>query len=168
MYYYNYRAYYRRKGDDIMEFNETMKINLEFDKAQEVRDIVARVYEALKIKDALPEGNENAVSFDMYDIQIAIPKFSLSKDYSNVYVLSNDNVTLVPLSDITDLNDIANSFANNSWSAYIFADSSILPIVSLASKNVIEKLGADISPDALTQFKHQDRIHELLRAIHKA
>ncbi len=124
--------------------------------------------EALKIRDSLPKCNENAVSFDMYDIQIAIPKYSLSKDYSNVYVLSNDNVTLVPLSDITDLNDIANSFANNSWSAYIFADSSILPIVSIAAKNVIERLGADISLDALTQFKHQDRIHELLRAIHEA
>ena len=33
-----------------MEFNETMKINIEFDKAQEVRDIVSKVYEALKIK----------------------------------------------------------------------------------------------------------------------
>lgn len=33
-----------------MEFNETMKINLEFDKSQEVRDIVSRVYEALKVK----------------------------------------------------------------------------------------------------------------------
>ena len=33
-----------------MEFNETMKINLEFDKAQDVRDIVMKVYEALKIK----------------------------------------------------------------------------------------------------------------------
>ena len=33
-----------------MEFNETMKINLGFDKSREVRDIVAQVYEALKIK----------------------------------------------------------------------------------------------------------------------
>ncbi len=33
-----------------MEFNETMKIKLEFDKSLEVREIVARVYEALKIK----------------------------------------------------------------------------------------------------------------------
>ena len=33
-----------------MELNGTMKINLEFDKSQEVRDIVAKVYEALKIK----------------------------------------------------------------------------------------------------------------------
>ena len=35
---------------NIMEFNETMKINLEFDKEKEVREIVAKVYEALKIK----------------------------------------------------------------------------------------------------------------------
>lgn len=33
-----------------MEFNETMKINLEFDKSKEVKEIVSQVYEALKIK----------------------------------------------------------------------------------------------------------------------
>lgn len=33
-----------------MEFNETMKINLEFDKAKEVKEVVTKVYEALKIK----------------------------------------------------------------------------------------------------------------------
>ena len=36
-----------------MEFNETMKINLEFDKEQEVKEIVSKVYEALKIKEKL-------------------------------------------------------------------------------------------------------------------
>lgn len=33
-----------------MEFNETMKIVLELDQSKEVRDIITRVYEALKIK----------------------------------------------------------------------------------------------------------------------
>ncbi len=33
-----------------MDFGETMKINLEFDKAKEVKDIVAQVYEALNVK----------------------------------------------------------------------------------------------------------------------
>lgn len=33
-----------------MEFNETMKINLEFDKSKEVKDIVTRVYQALELK----------------------------------------------------------------------------------------------------------------------
>lgn len=33
-----------------MEFNETMKISIEFDKEQEVKEIVQNVYEALKIK----------------------------------------------------------------------------------------------------------------------
>lgn len=33
-----------------MEFSETMKINLEFDKSKEVREIVSTVYEALRIK----------------------------------------------------------------------------------------------------------------------
>ncbi|MDD6762542.1 MAG: IreB family regulatory phosphoprotein [Candidatus Ornithomonoglobus sp.] len=33
-----------------MEFNETMKINLEFDKSKEVKEIVSQVYDALKIK----------------------------------------------------------------------------------------------------------------------
>ena len=33
-----------------MAFNETMKINLEFDKSKEVKEIVSKVYEALKLK----------------------------------------------------------------------------------------------------------------------
>lgn len=33
-----------------MDFGETMKINLEFDKAKEVKDIVAQVYDALNVK----------------------------------------------------------------------------------------------------------------------
>ena len=33
-----------------MDFNETMRIKLEFDKSKEVKDIVEKVYEALKIK----------------------------------------------------------------------------------------------------------------------
>lgn len=33
-----------------MDINETMKIKLEFDKAKEVKEIVSKVYEALKIK----------------------------------------------------------------------------------------------------------------------
>ncbi len=38
------------RGGIIVEFNETMKINLGFDKPKEVRDVVSQVYEALKIK----------------------------------------------------------------------------------------------------------------------
>lgn len=33
-----------------MEFNETMKINLELDRSNEVRDIIKDVYEALTVK----------------------------------------------------------------------------------------------------------------------
>lgn len=33
-----------------MDLNETMKINIEFDKAKEVKEIVSSVYEALEIK----------------------------------------------------------------------------------------------------------------------
>lgn len=33
-----------------MEFNETMKINIEFDKEQEVKEVISSVYEALKLK----------------------------------------------------------------------------------------------------------------------
>lgn len=33
-----------------MDINDTMKINIEFDKSREVKDIVESVYEALKIK----------------------------------------------------------------------------------------------------------------------
>ncbi len=33
-----------------MEFNETMKINLDYDREKEVREILSQVYNALKIK----------------------------------------------------------------------------------------------------------------------
>lgn len=33
-----------------MEFNETMRIDIGFDKSKEVKEIVSKVYEALKIK----------------------------------------------------------------------------------------------------------------------
>lgn len=33
-----------------MKFSETMKINLEFDKSQEVKEIVSQVYDALKLR----------------------------------------------------------------------------------------------------------------------
>lgn len=33
-----------------MEFNETMKINFEHDKSQEVKDIMAEVYDSLTVK----------------------------------------------------------------------------------------------------------------------
>lgn len=33
-----------------MEFNETMRIDIGFDKSKEVKDIVSKVYDALKIK----------------------------------------------------------------------------------------------------------------------
>lgn len=33
-----------------MEFNETMQIKLELDQSKEVRDVITRVYEALKVK----------------------------------------------------------------------------------------------------------------------
>lgn len=33
-----------------MEFNETMKINLDIDRSKEVREVVSHVYEALKLK----------------------------------------------------------------------------------------------------------------------
>lgn len=33
-----------------MAINETMKINIEFDKSREVRDTVSAVYDALKVK----------------------------------------------------------------------------------------------------------------------
>ena len=34
----------------VMEFSETMKIKLEFEKSKEVKEIVSQVYEALKVK----------------------------------------------------------------------------------------------------------------------
>ena len=53
---------------NIMEFNETMKINLEFDKEKEVREIVAKVYEALKIKGYDPQPNSRIYPFRRPDL----------------------------------------------------------------------------------------------------
>ena len=55
---------------NIMEFNETMKINLEFDKEKEVREIVAKVYEALKIKGYDPISQLLLYFISCYEIYI--------------------------------------------------------------------------------------------------
>jgi uncharacterized protein (UPF0297 family) len=40
----------KRRREIVMEFNETMRIKLDFDKSKEVKEIVSQVYEALKLK----------------------------------------------------------------------------------------------------------------------
>lgn len=96
-------------------------------------------------------------NFDMYDIHIAVPKYSLAKDYSAVYVLSGDN-NFVPISEVMNLNGLADTYADFSWNAYVFADSSILAPVSLAAIHVLEKSGAKFHKSALSHLKHYDSI----------
>lgn len=117
--------------------------------------------EAVYINGVLEKNEGGMHKFDMHDIHIAVPKYSLAKDYSSTYILSNDN-RFVPISEVVDLNDLANAFANHSWNAYIFADNAILPIVSIAAKRVFEKHGAFFSESAIAQLKHGREVSRLL------
>ena len=120
-------------------------------------DLRREIYEeALRLNKELKTG----LRFDMYDIHVAVPKFSLAKDYSSVYVISNDN-RLVPISEVVNLNALANTYANYSWNSYIFAETDILPVVSLAAKNVLEKHGAEFYDNAFSHLKHANEIHKL-------
>ena len=106
----------------------------------------------------------NFYTFDMYDIRIAIPKYSLAKDYRNVFILSNDD-KLVPLSDCVNLNEMADAYANQSWNAYVFAEIDILPLITVASMQVFEECGAVFDESVLSHLKHSVSVKELISKI---
>lgn len=80
------------------------------------------------------------INIDNYDIHISIPKTSIAKNLSNAFVAANDG-HLVKLSEVVRLSDWADAFAYHKWNAYIFSRADICPIVSIASKIVLEKKG---------------------------
>lgn len=96
--------------------------------------------EAQKISDLLPESEGGKKLIDKFDIHISIPKTRVAKDLNNAFVVRNDN-TIVPLSEIVRLSDWADAFSYHKWNAYIFSRSDIVPIVSIASKTVLERYG---------------------------
>ena len=102
--------------------------------------------------------------FDLYDLHVAIPKYSLAKDYSSVYCLDNDN-SFVPISDVINLNSMSNTYADYSWNAYIFAEPEILPLVSIAARNALEKHGAEFEESVFSHLKHSKAVFELEKKL---
>ena len=82
-----------------MDFNETMKIKLEFDKSQEVRDIVTRVYEALKIKG--------------YDPISQIVGYILSDDPTYITSYNGARALIAKIERDELLDEIVKSYINN-------------------------------------------------------
>ena len=101
-------------------------------------------------------------TFDTYDIHVAVPRYSLAKDYSTVYVIDNDN-TFVPISDVVNLNSMSNTYADYSWNAYIFSSGDILPLISIAAKKVFEDHGAEFDKSVFSHLKHAKQIEELMK-----
>ena len=82
-----------------MEFNETMKIKLNFDKSQEVKEIVTRVYEALKIKG--------------YDPISQIVGYILSDDPTYITSYNGARSLIAKLERDELLDEIVKSYINN-------------------------------------------------------
>lgn len=111
------------------------------DRVKKIDNLRKEIYEeALKISNCLPTDKFGKKHIDFYDIYISIPKTSIAKDLSNALVFTN-NKSFVNLSEIVRLSDWADAFAWHKWHAYVFAKTEILPIISIASKNVFERYG---------------------------
>ena len=82
-----------------MEFNETMKIKLDFDKSQEGIEIVTRVYEALKIKG--------------YDPISQIVGYILSDDPTYITSYNGARSLIAKLERDELLDEIVKSYINN-------------------------------------------------------
>ena len=82
-----------------MEFNETMKIKLDFDKSQEVKEIVTRVYAALKIKG--------------YDPISQIVGYILSDDPTYITSYNGARSLIAKLERDELLDEIVKSYINN-------------------------------------------------------
>ncbi|MBQ3549606.1 MAG: HD domain-containing protein [Clostridia bacterium] len=98
---------------------------------------------------------------DLFDIFYSAPKPSTAKNYTDVRVATHDG-RLVELSEVADLNDWADEFSGRAWNAYVFTSAELLPVVSLAAKNVLEKRGVCFNNDRIFQnLKHSHLIEEL-------
>jgi HD superfamily phosphohydrolase len=122
--------------------------------------------ETKKILDILPKEKGGKQPVDLYDIHIAIPKTSIAKDLSNALVINNVG-KFVSLSEIVRLSDWADAFAWHKWNAYIFSKVDILPMVSIASKVVLQRHGLQFDENtvfaSIKSSKKIQEIRELLR-----
>lgn len=114
--------------------------------------------EALKICE---EKGLDKKLIDLFDIFYSVPKPTTAKNYTDVFVATHDG-GIVELSKVADLNDWADEFSGRAWNAYVFSSSKLLPVVSLAAKNVLQKRGILLSDRIFANLKHNDEIEKLL------
>lgn len=99
---------------------------------------------------------------DLFDIFYSVPKPTTAKNYTDVFVATHDG-GFVELSKVADLNDWADEFSGRAWNAYVFSSSKLLPVVSIAAKNVLEKRGIGLKADRVfSNLKHAEEIEKLL------
>lgn len=98
---------------------------------------------------------------DLFDIFYSVPKPTTAKNYTDVYVATHDG-GFVELSKVADLNDWADEFSGRAWNSYVFSSSKLLPVVSLAAKNVLESRGVTFNERVFANLKHCDEIEKLL------
>ena len=123
---------------------------------KEVRD------EAWRICDKLGLDKQK---IDLFDIFYSVPKPSTAKNYTDVRVATHDG-SLIELSEVADLNDWANEFSGRSWNAYVFSASEMLPVVSVAAKNVLESRGVHFNENRIfANLKHFAEIESLIKKM---
>lgn len=119
---------------------------------KEVRDEAWRICE---------ENGLDKRKIDLFDIFYSIPKPSTAKNYTDVRVVTHDG-RLVELSEVADLNDWADEFSGRAWNAYVYSSAELLPVVSLAAKNVLEARGVRFIEDRIfSNLKHSAEIEKL-------
>ena len=98
---------------------------------------------------------------DLFDIFYSFPKPTTAKNYTDVFVATPDG-KFVELSRVADLNDWANEFSGRAWNAYVFSAGHMLPVVSLAAKQVLESRGMKFYDDRVfSGLKHYKEIEKL-------
>ena len=118
--------------------------------------------EAWRICDA---AGLNKAEIDLFDIFYSVPKPLTAKNYTDVYVATYDG-GFAELSEVADLNDWASEFSGRAWNAYVFSSSKLLPVVSLAAKNVLERRGVCFDETKIfTNLKHAAEIERLCKSI---
>lgn len=102
----------------------------------------------------------NKELIDLFDIFYSVPKPTTAKNYTNVFVATHDG-GFVELSKVADLNDWADEFSGRAWNAYVFSSSKLLPVVSLAAKNVLEHRGIAFNERIFSNLKHAEKIEKI-------
>ena len=103
---------------------------------------------------------------DLFDIFYAVPKPSTAKNYTDVRVATHDG-RLIELKEVADLNDWADEFSGRAWNTYVYSSAELLPVVSVAAKNVLERRGVKFDQDKIfANLKHSAEIEKLQKTIY--